>query len=812
MYYINVILPLYVQNTFTYKVNKAEFEFLKKGMRVAVEFGKSKIYTALVYEIHQNPPTYETKDIHQILDEKPVVTEQQLKLWEWISSYYMCSLGEVFRGAMPSAFLLESETIIYKNEAFQDQSILTDDEFLIFEALQNQTSLTVHQVSEILGKKKVLPILDEMIKKLVLYIKEEIYEVYKPKLVKYVRLNAKYNDENALQNLLEELSRAKKQRDAILTFFQLKTIKKPIKVDVLKEKSGVSSAIIKALEDKEIFEIYSIQTDRINFDGATNNLKQLNEYQQKALLEIKESFTKNDITLLHGVTSSGKTEIYTKLIDDVVSQGKQVLFLLPEIALTTQIISRLQQYFGDKISVFHSKYSMNERVEVWNNILENKQKAQIILGARSSVFLPFSNLGLIVIDEEHEQSYKQFDPNPRYNGRDSAIVLGKLHQAKVLLGSATPSVESKFNTEQKKYGLVELNRRHGNVQMPKIELIDIKEKHRKKEMNGHFSDRLLEMMNDALAEKEQIILFQNRRGFSPVVECTTCGISPQCPNCDVSLTYHKFRGELRCHYCHYSRAMPNNCGACGSNTLDTKGFGTEQIELELKGLFPDHKIGRMDLDTTRGKFGYQKIIGAFEAQEIDILVGTQMLAKGLDFSNVSLVGILNADRMLNFPDFRAHERAFQLMLQVSGRAGRSEKQGNVAIQTFNPYHQILQQVSENNYTKMYKEQLQERWQYHYPPYYRLIKITLKHKDYTKVEDGVKWLHQALYNSFGENVLGPSTPSVGRIRNQYIRNIVVKIPPKQSIPKTKEHIQKIRNSFEAIKEFRPIRFVLDVDAY
>ncbi|PIE98443.1 MAG: primosomal protein N', partial [Polaribacter sp.] len=379
-------------------------------------------------------------------------------------------------------------------------------------------SLTVHQVSEILGKKKVLPILDEMIKKSVLYIKEEIYEVYKPKLVKYVRLNQKYNDENALQNLLEELSRAKKQRDAILTFFQLKTTKKPIKVDVLREKSGVSSVIIKTLEDKEIFEIYTIQTDRINFDGATNNLKQLNEYQQKALSEIKESFTKNDITLLHGVTSSGKTEIYTKLIDDIVSQGKQVLFLLPEIALTTQIINRLQQYFGDKISVFHSKYSVNERVEVWNNVLENKQKAQIILGARSSVFLPFSNLGLIVIDEEHEQSYKQFDPNPRYNGRDSAIVLGKLHQAKILLGSATPSVESKFNTEQKKYGLVELNRRHGNVQMPKIELIDIKEKHRKKEMKGHFSDRLLEMMNDALVEKEQIILFQNRRGFSPVVE------------------------------------------------------------------------------------------------------------------------------------------------------------------------------------------------------------------------------------------------------------------------------------------------------
>ena len=782
-------------------------------MRVAVSFGKTKIYTALVFNIHKTAPTlYEAKEIHQILDDSPIVNELQLKHWQWLSNYYMCSLGDVYRASLPSAFLLESETIIYKNETFVDEFILQDDEFLIFEALQHQSQLTIHQIADILGRKKVMPVVNEMIKKSVIYIKEEIYETYKPKLVKYVRLNSKYTNEKSLEVLLEELSRAKKQREAVLTYFQLSSAKKPIKAKDLEEKANVSSSILKSLVDKEIFEFYEIQTDRINFTGDTHSLKSLNEHQQKALEEIKTSFIENDVTLLHGITSSGKTEVYTKLIQEVLKEGKQVLFLLPEIALTTQIITRLQAYFGKQISVFHSKYSMNERVEVWNNVLENKTKAQIVLGARSSLFLPFSNLGLIVVDEEHETSYKQFEPSPRYNARDAAIVLAKMHKAKVLLGSATPSIESFFNAQEKKYGFVSLNRRFGDVQLPKIQLIDIKEKHRKREMTGHFSDNLLRLITDALNEKEQIILFQNRRGFSPIVECKTCGVSPQCPNCDVSLTFHKFKNELRCHYCNYQRAMPNSCSACGSNTLDTKGFGTEQIELELKELYPDHTIGRMDLDTTRGKFGYQKIIGAFEAREIDILVGTQMLSKGLDFDNVSLVGVLNADTMLNFPDFRAHERAYQLMVQVSGRAGRNKKQGNVAIQTYNPYHQILQQVSTTDYTAMYKEQLQERWQYKYPPYYRLIKITLKHRDYNKVDSGINWLFKALYNVFGEHVLGPTAPAVARIRNQYIKNVVIKIPPKQSLANTKEQITKIRNTFEAVKEFRPIRFIIDVDAY
>lgn len=802
-----------MQKAFTYSVTEKEAHFLERGMRVAVSFGKSKTYTALVYAIHQDPPTlYKAKDIYQILDEVPIVNEIQLEHWKWLASYYMCSMGEVYRAALPSAFLLESETVVYKNEGFSALKELSDDAYLVFEALVNHSQLTIHQVTEILGKKTVLPVIHELRENKAIRIKEELYETYKPKLVKYIRIRSHYTSNEALELLLESLKRANKQREAILHYFQLATSKKPVKVKVLEQHSGVSNAVIKALVTKDIFEYYYIQTDRVDLSGEDNMLQSLNEFQKEAYASIKNNFTSHNVSLLHGVTGSGKTEIYMQLLKEEISKGKQVLFLLPEIALTTQIISRLKKYFGTQISVFHSKYSMNERVEVWNNVLENKTKAQLIVGARSSIFLPFSNLGLIVVDEEHEGSYKQHEPSPRYNARDAAIVLGQKHQAKVLLGSATPSIESFYNASQKKYGFTSLQKRFGKSKLPKVELIDIKEKYRKKRMQGHFSDRLLTMMKEALENKEQIILFQNRRGYSPVVECTSCGVSPQCPNCDVSLTYHKFRKELKCHYCNYQRAMPNTCGACGSATLDTKGFGTEQIEIELKTLFPEYKIGRMDLDTTRGKYGYHKIISAFEGKEIDILVGTQMLSKGLDFENVSLVGILNADTMLNYPDFRAHERAFQLMVQVSGRSGRSQKQGHVAIQTYNPYHQILQQVSIPDYTTMYKEQLQDRWQFHYPPYYRIIKITLKHKDFVKLNTATHWLFKGLRQIFKNNVLGPSEPSVSRIRNQYIKNLVIKIPPKQSLVVTKKEVQNVRNTFEAVKDFRAIRFIIDVDTY
>src|SRR5690554_4130281 len=486
--------------------------------------------------------------------------------------------------------------------------------------------------------------------------------------------------------------------------------------------------------------------------------------------------------------------------------------MLPEIALTTQLISRLQKYFGERISVYHSKYSVNERTEVWNNLLEEKSKAQIIVGARSSLFLPFKNLGLVIVDEEHEPSFKQYNPGPRYNARDSAVVLAHLHKSKLLMGSATPSLESYHNAKSGKYGLVNLKKRFGNVLMPDIELIDIKEKNKKKQMTGHFSDRLLEEMHEVLNNGEQVILFQNRRGFSPVVECTTCGVAPQCPNCDVSLTYHQNKNQLRCHYCGYHMAMMLNCMACGSQTLDTKGFGTEQIETELKALFPKNKIARMDQDTTKGKHAYSKLLDALENEEIDILVGTQMLAKGLDFRNIGLVGVMNADNLLHFPDFRAHERSFQLLQQVSGRAGRTEKRGKVLIQTFNPYHQILKQVSVNDYEEMSKEQLQERYQFKYPPFFRIIKIEFKDKNLTRVQNASFWFAKALQSKFGENILGPEQPSVGRVRNKFIFNIMMKVPPTQALEATKKYISNVARSFYTIKEFASVRVNLDVDSY
>lgn len=816
MYYIDVILPIPLKQKFTYKVNKDEAAFLRQGMRVAVPFGKSKVYTAIVYQVHQTAPSgYETKEIDQILDEYPIVTQSQIKHWQWIAAYYMCTLGEVIRAALPSAFLLESETIISLSKNDVSEDTLSDEEFLVFEALQHQSSIHINDVRSVLDRKNVVAVLEKLLQKNIIHVQEEVFEQYKPKLKRYVKIASKYASEENLRDLLDQLSkRAHKQREVLMNLFMLTAqSNKPISVKQLTKKSDTSSAVIKSLVEKEILEEYFIKKDRVEYSGdEASDIKTLNEAQQVAFSEIKESFKTKDVTLLHGVTSSGKTEIYVRLISEILKTGKQILYMLPEIALTTQLIARLQHYFGSKVSVYHSKYSVNERVEVWNNVLHSKPKAQIIIGARSSMFLPFQNLGLILVDEEHEPSFKQYNPAPRYHARDAAVVLASIHNAKTLMGSATPSLESYFNASQGKYGLVTLKTRYGNVLMPEIELVDIKEKSRKKRMKGHFSDRLLEEMQEVLELGEQIILFQNRRGFSPIVECTTCGTSPQCPNCDVSLTYHQYKNELRCHYCGYHMAMQLSCMACGSETLDTKGFGTEQIETELKALFPKHSIARMDQDTTRGKNAYAKLIAKLENEEIDILVGTQMLAKGLDFRNISLVGVMNADNLLNFPDFRAHERSFQLLQQVSGRAGRTSKRGKVLIQTYNPYHQILQQVSTNDYSGMYDQQLEERYQYKYPPYYRTIKITCKDRNLQKMQKAAKWFGQALENKLGEQVLGPEPPPVGRIRNMYISNILIKIPKKQSLEHTKKYINRVEQSFNAIKEFSSVRLLIDVDNY
>ncbi len=816
MYFVEVILPLSLAKTFTYSISEAEFHYIKTGMRVAVPFGKSKIYTALVIEIHQNKPTlYDAKEIHQILDEKPIVTQIQIGHWQWIASYYMCAIGDVYRGAMPSALLLESETLIsQKTDFFVDTNLLSDDEFLVYEALQQQNSLKVQDIIAILNKKNIFPVIQKMIDKNILVLQEEMQESYKPKLVRYVRLHPKYESNQGLSELLEILKSANKQKEVVMRYFQLSaTEKKPITVKKLIEEANSSSAIVKALIEKEIFEDYFLQEDRVNFTGKISEKElQLSTEQNDAFVIIKDIFIQKEVCLLHGVTSSGKTEIYIKLIEEYLETGKQILYLLPEIALTTQLVGRLRRYFGNKVAVFHSKYNNNERIEVWNQVLQNSEKAQVVIGARSALFLPFNSLGFIIVDEEHEQTFKQADPAPRYHARDAAIVLAHSHKAKVLLGSATPSIETYYNAKSDKFGLVEISKRYGNVMMPAIELVDLKDKYFRKKMTGHFSDVLIAEITTALSLGEQVILFQNRRGYSPIVECLTCGHVPQCQQCDVSLTYHKHKNQLRCHYCGYSMAKPTNCHACSSIDLTTKGFGTEQIEQELLSIFPSSKIGRMDQDTTRGKFGFEKIIDSFKNREIDILVGTQMLAKGLDFDNVSLVGVMNADNMLYHPDFRAFERSFQMLTQVAGRAGRSEKQGKVIIQTYNPNHNTIQQVTNTDYLGMYKEQLYDRQIYKYPPYFRIIKITLKQRDYDKLKTGSMWLYQVMSQNLQMPVLGPEEPLISRIRNEYIRTIIIKIPQNIHIGNTKNAIQKMLNSFEAVAQFRAIKVTINVDFY
>ncbi|HBD26904.1 primosomal protein N' [Flavobacterium sp.] len=815
LYFIEVVLPLAVSKTFTYEVSEAEFHYIQIGMRVAVPFGKTKIYTALVLDKNNtSPQLYEAKEIHQILDEKPVVNLHQIEHWKWIASYYMCSLGEVFRSALPSGYILESETIISaKENAEIDSDNLKDDEYLILEALKSQSSITVQDVIKILGKKTVFPIINRLLSKGALVLQEEISEQYKPKLVRYIKLHESFLQQEQLAELLEVLSKAKKQRELVLHYFQLQAREKaPISVKKLIETSGSSAAIVKSLVDKTIFEEYYIAQDRVAFDKEDDSQFTLSEAQQLTFDSIQENFKTFDVNLLHGVTASGKTEIYIKILEQYIKEGKQVLFLLPEIALTTQLVQRLTAYFGNEVAVFHSKYTNNERIEVWNQVLENSPKAKVVIGVRSALFLPFSNLGCIIVDEEHEQTFKQKDPAPRYHARDAAIVLAKQHGAKVVLGSATPSLETYYNVQTNKYGLTELKVRYGNVVLPEIQLVDLKDKYFRKKMSGHFSDELLEEITETLSKGEQVILFQNRRGFSPYVECMTCGHVPHCPSCDVSLTYYKFKNQLRCHYCGHSIANPSHCHSCQSVDVTSKGFGTEQIEMELKSLFPEKNIGRMDQDTTRGKFGFEKIIDSFKNREIDVLVGTQMLAKGLDFDNVTLVGILNADNLLNQPNFRAYERAYQMMMQVSGRAGRSEKKGKVVIQTYNPYHNTIQQVLGNDYIGMYKEQIYERQNFKYPPFFRLVKLTLKHRDFDKLKEGSMWIYNVLSQNLDMPVLGPEEPAINRIRNEYIRTIMVKIPVQKHLGNTKKNIAKVLMSFEAVPQYRSIKVKVDVDVY
>ncbi len=813
--FVNVVLPLPLEKHFTYRLTEEQTEEIEIGMRVAVPFGKSKVYTGIVSKIHQQEPTlYEAKLVEDILDKEALVTANQLEFWQWLASYYLCAEGEVLKAALPSAFLLQSETVIELNKNTTiDEEQLNDEELLIYEALQNQSLLKIHEVMQILEKKTVLPVINKLVAKNAILVNQEMYKQYKPKLINYIKLHENYTSEKNLNQLLDQLNNAPKQREIVLTLFSLQAkLKKPVSVKQLTKESKASAASVKSLIDKGVLKKYVLKKDRVASVEKTKGLNlELNTEQERALADIKVSFQEQKVALLHGVTSSGKTEIYIKLIEEAIKQNQQVLYLLPEIALTTQLIQRLQKHFGKQVLVYHSKYSVNERVEVYRHVL-HQSKGKIVIGARSSIFLPFQNLGLIIVDESHETTFKQFDPAPRYQARDAAVVLAKNFDAKIVLGSATPSIESYYNAKQHKYGKITIKKRFGNVLPPKMELVDIKEKHRKKRMTGHFSDTLIKAMQETLEEGKQVILFQNRRGFSPILECHTCGHAPQCPNCDVSLTYHKHNNSLRCHYCGYHIAMQQKCMACGSKEISTKGFGTEQIETEVNAIFPEKKTGRMDLDSTRGKYGFEKVITAFEQQSIDILVGTQMLTKGLDFRNVDLVGVMNADSLLNFPDFRAHERSFQLLLQVAGRAGRTKKQGKVLIQTYNPYHQILQQVSMQKYEEMFEEQLHERLNFKYPPFYRLIKFTFKGRDYNTLNEASAWFSKALRNVFKEMVLGPEFPPVARIRNEYYKNVILKIPQKQSLAKTKQFVQKILSSYDAVGQFRKIRVIINVDPY
>ncbi len=816
MYFVEVILPLPIPKLYTYRINEDEAHFLQTGMRVAVSFGKSKVYTALVHKVHTNEPTYETKDIEYILDETPIVTPNQITHWQWIADYYMCTLGEVIKSALPSAFLLESETIIEIAEKDLNPYLFSDDEFQVYEALHYKTALKGSEVSKIIPKKKTLKVIKSLVEKGAARISERIFEKYVPKLVKYIRLAEAYQSQEGLQEALE-LLKGEKQKKLIMAYFNhINREVLPLKVENLLEEAKVSNAVLKSVVEKGILEIYYLQKDRVSFaDSEVLAKKTLNNIQNEALYQVQQQFQTKNTVLLQGVTASGKTEIYIELIDQYLKKGKQVLYLLPEIALTIHLINRLKKHFGKNLSVYHSKYNTNERVEVWNNVLNNCSKAQLVVGVRSSVYLPFKDLGLVVIDEEHDSSYRQFDPAPRLQARDSAIMLANIFKAKTLLGTATPSIESMHNVKVGKYGFVYLSKRYTNFLPPIIELIDIKDKQHRKRMNGHFSDILIEEMTNTLSQGKQVLLFQNRRGYAPIVQCMHCGTVPQCPHCDVSLTFHHSSNQLRCHYCGYAIPMPKTCIACGSVDLKTKGFGTEQISKELEVLFPQVAIDRMDQDTTNGKYGYEKILAKFEQQETQILVGTQMISKGLDFENIGLVGVMNADALIHSPDYRAYERSFQLLLQVSGRAGRSAQRGKVLIQTYNPQHPVIQQVLQNDFKGMYQNQIEERQSFSYPPFVQMIKITLKHTNFNRTNEGAEWFANALKEAFaskkGIEILGPEFPLISRIRNEYMKDVLVKVKPSElSIHHTKEQIKRIETSFQSISNFRTIRVSYLID--
>jgi len=811
--YVSVILPMAVPKPFTYYVPESLMDRVAFGKRVEVQFGRGgKLYTALVIDIHrQAPQGYRPKAIISVLDETPLIYPLQVDLWRWIAAYYCCTAGEVMNAALPANLKLSSETRLTLSPIFdQDYSNLEDKEYLIAEALHVQQEISINDVRKILDQQTVYPLIKRMIDKKIIYVKEDLKEKFSPKTVGCVRLQEPYASRpELLEEAFEKCSRSTRQVEALMAFVQLSRQQEHVRKQDIYQKVKVDGQVLKAIAKKGVFELYDQEMSRIaGYEEEITDNPQLSGQQERALAAIREQLTGKSVVLLHGVTGSGKTRIYIELIRETIERGEQVLYLLPEIALTTQLINRLQRHFGDHITVYHSRLNNNERVELWN---KTRKGQPIIMGARSALFLPFKKLGLVVIDEEHDQSFKQYDPSPRYHGRDAGIYLAHLHGAPALLGTATPSIESYHNAQRGKYGLVEMTERFGGLQMPEIQIIDAKDELKKQKMKSHFTSVLIEEMQRTLERGEQVILFQNRRGFAPTYRCLDCGWHAECIHCDVSLTYHKFHGNLRCHYCGYQTQLPPECPACGNKQLTLKGFGTEKIEDELKVFFPEAQIGRMDLDTVRSKHAHARLINDFEEHRLQILVGTQMVTKGLDFESVGLVGVLSADQLLQFPDFRSSERGFQLKTQVSGRSGRKHRRGKVVIQAFNTAHPVLQEVRNNDFAGFFDRERNERQEFAYPPYVRLIKITLKHRKPQVLNDATRIYDQYIKGQLGSLVIGPAIPFVSRVRSYYLMDFLVKLPREaRKIKSTKRHILEGIDHLQGKEGFSGVRVNVDVD--
>lgn len=827
MTYVDLLLPLPLQRLFTYEVPQSMESLVRRGGRALVQFGKKKYYAGIIMEVHGNKPSYETKSLCEIVDTEPIVTEGQLALWQWISDYYICTLGEVMKAAMPQGLKLESESKLMYNAQFgQDGddgalAALTPRQRQILDFVREKKVCTISEVASQTEGANPISHIRALLDREAIYISEELRDAYKPKKVKAYSLSREMRDEGDVCQAIETLEkRAPKQMEALMAFIQaaggmgVATGGRRLTMDSATGLKGYSAQLTE-LARKGYLAEERVEVSRLKYGAApTTPPNELTEVQAEALAQTEAELARGLPTLLYGVTGSGKTEIYIHLIDKVLKEGKNVLYLLPEIALTTQITERLRRHFGDQMAVYHSKFSDSERVEVWKKLL-SPTPPRLILGVRSSVLLPLGGLGLIIVDEEHESSFKQYDPAPRYNARDMAVVLAGLNKSRgcgVVLGSATPSLESWANAQAGRYGLVRLTRRHAGLELPTVDVIDMSEARRKKATMSMFSLRLKEVVEGALSRREQVILFQNRRGFAPVVECKQCAMVPKCLYCDVSLTYHKASGQLVCHYCGYSTPMPTTCPACGNPTLAPQGFGTEKIEEECKAIFPTARLARMDLDTARSRKSFEEIISSFAAREHDILIGTQMVAKGLDFEGVSTVGVMNADALINMSDFRADERAYQLMAQVSGRAGRKGSQGHVYIQTYKPEHPVIQSVRNGDYEGNAERLLAERRNYRFPPFSRLMTLTVKHRDQMTALDAARTLAQSLTAKFGNIVSGPIQPVVGRVSNLYMQEIMVKMPRTASPSQVKTAMMADVNAILAEQQFRSASVRIDVDPY